>query len=288
MTNLRKTLALVVFTIVSLNLFAQLRINEDGRIYLGNPTDNPAYNDPAKICTINVYGLGSDTYRAGSKISFGDVGQYGGLNAYVGEFGAYDSDVLSLHGKGGIYFSTGGSLYNGGSTYVVAKLEPSGDFNIAGIVTPSQVNLNSDIRLKKNIKSMNSTDCLSKIKQLNAISYDYKTEKEDSMLLSIAELQKKAKNGEKDAVSLQSLKKSFETKKLEMANQMGYSAQDLQKVIPTIVRADDNSMLSVNYFALIPVITEALKEQQAIIEAQKAEIDAMKKDLEKIKKKLGM
>jgi hypothetical protein len=89
-------LALVIFTIVSLNVFAQLRINEDGRMYLGNPTDNPAYNDPAKYCNINVFGLGSDYYRSGSKISFGDVGQYGGLNVFVGEFGSYDMTVLML------------------------------------------------------------------------------------------------------------------------------------------------------------------------------------------------
>jgi Chaperone of endosialidase len=288
MKNMKTSITIILCLCATITAFAQIKVDTDGRILLGRPTDNPAYNDPAKFCSINVFGLGSDTYRSGSKISFGDVGQFGGLNAFVGEFGSYDSDILSLHGKGGIYFSTGGSLFNGGSPNVVAKLEPSGDFKIAGIVIPSQVNLNSDIRLKKNIKSMTGADCLSKIKQLNAISYDYKTEKEDSMLLSIAESLKNTKNREKDIASLQSLKKSFETKKIDMANQMGYSAQDLQKVIPALVRADENSMLSVNYIALIPVITEALKEQQATIEAQRAEIEAMKKDIIAIKKKIGL
>ena len=46
--------------------------------------------------------------------------------------------------------------------------------------------------------------------------------------------------------------------------------------------------LAVNYNAIIPVLVEGMKEQQAIIDAQKAEIDALKKDIDLIKKKIGL
>jgi len=49
-------------------------------------------------------------------------------------------------------------------------------------------------------------------------------------------------------------------------------AQDVQKVFPELVNADEDGYLSVNYVGLIPVLVEALKEQKKVATEQKEEI----------------
>jgi hypothetical protein len=62
----------------------------------------------------------------------------------------------------------------------------------------------------------------------------------------------------------------------------GFIAQELYKVLPEIVYKpldDKNNLWSVDYDKLIPFLTKAIQEQQAIIEALKSEIDAIKSRL---------
>ncbi|MEP7323444.1 MAG: tail fiber domain-containing protein [Saprospiraceae bacterium] len=59
--------------------------------------------------------------------------------------------------------------------------------------------------------------------------------------------------------------------------QLGYVAQDLKKVIPTVVHGiEDKEMLSVTYTELIPVLTKAIQEQQVMIEALQKEVKLLK------------
>lgn len=59
--------------------------------------------------------------------------------------------------------------------------------------------------------------------------------------------------------------------------QLGLIAQDVKKVIPEVVVGDENKeKLGINYTELIPVLINAVKEQQAKIEAQQKEIDELK------------
>ena len=282
MKNIKISTLFVLLLLTVTTTFAQIKINQDGRTYIGRETDNPNYNDPTKFSSVNAFGVGGDTYRAGAKISFGDVGSpnNGGINAFIGEFGAYDSDILSAHGRSGIYFSVGG-----GANFVMAKMEPSGELRVYGPVTANDISVNSDIRLKKNIKYMTSSDCLSKVRRLNAITYDYKTEKEDSILLV---MNNQTSNDSKYSDGIKNFKKDIEKKKSRMANQIGFSAQEVQTIFPQLVRADNEDMLAVNYSALTPILVESIKEQQKIIDQQAATIQGMQKDIDAIKLKLGM
>ena len=65
----------------------------------------------------------------------------------------------------------------------------------------------------------------------------------------------------------------------------GVIAQDVQKVFPEMVTIvdPDSGYLGVAYIQLVPVLLEATKAQQAIIEAQKAEIESQKQEIETIK-----
>ena len=54
--------------------------------------------------------------------------------------------------------------------------------------------------------------------------------------------------------------KSYTMKK-DGKQKIGVLAQDVQKVFPELVSKDDNEMLAVNYQGLVPVLINALKEQ---------------------------
>ena len=51
------------------------------------------------------------------------------------------------------------------------------------------------------------------------------------------------------------------TMKKDGKQKIGVLAQDIQKVFPELVSEDDNEMLAVNYQGLVPVLINALKEQ---------------------------
>ena len=101
------------------------------------------------------------------------------------------------------------------------------------------LNINSDARLKANIVSLGGT--LTKLLQIDGKSYTMK--KDDS------EKQK-----------------------------IGLLAQDIEKVFPELV-SESHGIKSVNYQGLVPVLINALKEQQneiEILKQQQSEIDELK------------
>ena len=74
----------------------------------------------------------------------------------------------------------------------------------------------------------------------------------------------------------------------ESTDQIGFSAQEVQTVLPQLVKTTSSGMFAVNYVSVIPVLVEGIKEQQAIIDAQAVEIANLKNDIIAIKRKIGM
>ena len=93
----------------------------------------------------------------------------------------------------------------------------------------------SDIKFKKNIKPLNNS--LEKVLQLNGVKYD----------LDFATIGISNKADEKYG-----------------RNQMGLIAQDVMKIVPEVVRLDSVG-LGIDYTQLIPLLIEAIKEQNARI-----------------------
>lgn len=59
----------------------------------------------------------------------------------------------------------------------------------------------------------------------------------------------------------------------DRTHQIGFIAQDVDKILPQLVKTDEFSGLeSVGYMAVIPILVEAIKEQQKQIDALKAEV----------------
>ena len=82
--------------------------------------------------------------------------------------------------------------------------------------------------------------------------------------------------------------------------QIGFIFQQLEEEFPTLVRNDVNAIpdykhtgkktginyKGVNYIGMIPVLTQAIKEQQDMINNQKQEIDKLKSENEYVKLRL--
>ena len=92
----------------------------------------------------------------------------------------------------------------------------------------------SDKRLKENIKPIESA--LDKVCKLQGVTFDWK--KSDSIL--------------------------------DIKQDIGFIAQDVQKVLPELVRENDNGMLSMRHQGIAPILLEAIKELKAEIEELKS------------------
>jgi hypothetical protein len=70
--------------------------------------------------------------------------------------------------------------------------------------------------------------------------------------------------------------KSYEMKGKQ---KIGVLAQEIQEVFPELVSEDDNEMLAVNYQGLVPVLINALKEQDKIIKTQEERLSKIEEVL---------
>ena len=110
-------------------------------------------------------------------------------------------------------------------------LDGPGSLTVAGDVVA--YGSPSDIRLKENIKPIKSA--LDKVIKLQGVTFDWK---------------------ESDSI-------------LDIKEDIGFIAQDVQKVIPELVRENKDGMLSMRHQGIAPILLEAIKELKAEIEELK-------------------
>jgi len=181
---------------------------------------------------------------------------YGMLNQGYGTTfisGVKDNNnaTVAWAGSGNLDFDFIGS---GGALQNAMTLTPSGTLNI-GTTNSSSYRLNvggsthatsnwvsSDKRYKKNVKTIDSA--LDKINALNGVTYNFN----------------------------QKVVNDIDFAKLKQGNHLGFIAQDLEEVFPELVQKDEAGYHSVNYDGLIPVLVEAVKEQQDVIDEQEEEM----------------
>ena len=143
----------------------------------------------------------------------------------------------------GIYVSGADKNYFSGNVgietiFPAFNLDVNGTAGVTGGVWSG-----SDKRWKKNIQ--NIEEPLQKLKRLNGKKYDWR-------------------------------KKEFPDKNFGNTHQIGFLAQEVQEVFPELVKENKEGYLSINYSGLIPVLVEALKEQQALIETLQEEVSGLK------------
>ena len=235
--------------------------------------------------------------RSGSKLTFGDFGQYPnqGWNVFIGEYGSDDTDQLWLHGKRGIYLTTSGQANN-----IVAYYAPASNssfiFNMN--LRVNGVNITSDARLKENVQTLQNP--LNIVSQLNGVSYNYKLseinkyrEQDASKFTEAQNMQNSASVSSNAALTGKEnddklYQNAVDRKEAEDASRkrIGFLAQDIEKVLPELVQTDENGVKSIDYIGFIPLIVESLKEMQQTIQAQQNEIDILQSLLPEERKSL--
>ena len=74
--------------------------------------------------------------------------------------------------------------------------------------------------------------------------------------------------------------KSYEMKGKQ---KIGVLAQEIKEVFPELVTEDDNEMLAVNYQGLVPVLINALKEQDGKMKEQESKFEKQQAEIEELK-----
>ncbi|MCP4582310.1 MAG: hypothetical protein GY839_11910 [candidate division Zixibacteria bacterium] len=116
---------------------------------------------------------------------------------------------------------------------------PNMTLDVRGEIGNNSVVYHSDKRWKKNINTI--PDALNKVNQLRGVSFDWRKDEFSDMNFS---------NG----------------------RQIGLIAQEVEAVIPELVRTDKDGYKSVEYADLVAVLIEAVKEQQKTIKNLQSEI----------------
>ena len=122
----------------------------------------------------------------------------------------------------------------------IGVIAPNGTnkLTVNGSISATAFNVSSDRRLKTNIKNLHYG--LKEVLALAPVSYNWKTTP-------------------------------------EVDKQIGLIAQDVRKEIPEIVSGNEETgTLSINYTELIPVLVNAIKEQQQQIDSLKKEVQLLK------------
>nr|MBK9653843.1 tail fiber domain-containing protein [Bacteroidota bacterium] len=226
-------------------------------------------------------GVGRGVYAEGGK--YGNYSIANGSTSINSCYGAYGNAL----GTDGTRYGTYGRAVNSSSkvtNYGVFGIASGGKTNYAGYFSgdleyTGKLNGVSDRKFKENIKAY--TGALDKVKSLQVKSYTFKTE--------------------------------YNFMNLPQGNQIGLIAQDLEKVFPELVSnsihpadfnpetnekiSDEVSYKGVNYIGLIPVLIQAIKEQQTEIEKLqniktenaelKVEVANLSKQMEDIKKSIS-
>lgn len=108
-----------------------------------------------------------------------------------------------------------------------------------GVVSALAYYASSDSRFKNDITNL--TDAMSKIRKIRPVTYFWKD-------------------------------KEFPDKNFDNTQQIGFIAQELEKIVPQAVAKNKDGYYAVNYSAIIPVLTAAVKEQDDKIQQQEIQI----------------
>lgn len=171
----------------------------------------------------------------------------------TGGFKFPDGTVQTTAASGSPQWTTSGNdIYNSnignvgiGTTTPTENLHVLGNILASGSITPF-----SDQRFKKDINRLENS--LEKVLKLRGVNYYMNTEKFP--------------------------KYHFSDKK-----QIGFIAQEVEKVLPELVIAHKDGYKSLDYMKITPLLVEAIKEQQAIIEKQAKQIEEHSRHIEEIK-----
>ncbi len=253
----------------------------NGQLLIGNGSGFSLANITGTVNQVSVVnGAGTITLSTPQEIHTGATPTFAGLDLN----GALAMGANNITSTGSISgetltdgtfsvtsgnISTSGTLSSGAAAVTSLRVTSLGDGSASFINGDGTITSTSDRRLKTNISSIDSA--LFKILNAAGVQYNFKN----------------------DTSTLHT----------------GVIAQEIEKLFPHLVRTDERGYKSVNYIEIIPILMEAMKEQQqtiadlenkvikneqevtslsATVSQQKFENEKMQNDLQAIKAHLGI
>jgi len=149
-----------------------------------------------------------------------------------------------------VTFSIGGTekarLHSNG--YLgIGTASPTVELDVnGGVKGTSAYQQNSDRRWKKNVNILKES--LRNVMNITGVTYEWR-------------------------------KEEFPHKNFRDGIQIGFVAQDIEKVLPELVTTDGEGWKSVSYGLLSPILVEAIKDQQAQIEEQQLQISLQQSEI---------
>jgi Chaperone of endosialidase len=284
-------------TVLSTNASLEVEATNGTRVFIDKTTGNTGIGITAPVTRFHVAGVvggaaariehaggggnTGDALQAGINNCGGPCGQGTGRNLVMYNSNGTNSDFASLdfvpsgspsgasgasiqgidrdgtNNYAGLNFITRNStnyasrmVIKSSGNVGIGTTAPTATLHVVGTTLASAWSTSSDARLKTKIEAL-PQGTLQKVMAMKPLSYL-----------------------KKDALA------STEYKNQEI----GFIAQDLKMLFPMVITENgDDKLLSVNYTALIPVLTKAMQEQQAQIEALKKENMSLKVETAKVK-----
>jgi len=233
----------------------KMRITRTGNVGIG--TTSPAHKlQVGSFSTAANIGIYSTSYGNDGLLRF-----YGAAGSEQMQIGAFSSSVVGIY----VFAGSGLDLYSNGSVAIKVltsgnvgigttspgeKLAVSGNITVTGNLAVSTGNTTgggiiladdgitaygspSDARKKNNIEPLQGA--LNIVKQLRGVTFNWNDNTDEAQYTKLKE-------------------------------DIGFIAQEVREIVPTIVREDTEGYLSIRDRALIPILVEAIKELNAKID----------------------
>ena len=244
-------------------LSAQMVLNQRGQAQFGPYIDTDADKVPVSlrdtITSLSVFGNGSSGING--RISFGDHATLGAMNVFVGEVQGDDTDQLWLHGKKGVYY-TSGPHANDTIYYYDVNKDAAFQFNCD--VKSKGLFIASDSRFKENVNPL--TNALETIDAMSAVTYNLKSPYTTTGARKAASRQ--SGGSTKEQQDKEFFDRFYSDQKNESATmRYGFLAQDVEDVCPELVHTDKSGYKYVDYIGLVPILVEAVKELKSELAA---------------------
>jgi hypothetical protein len=245
-----------------------MRIKGTGNVGIGTaaPANKLQINDfPDPRVVSTGYGLSVASPINGAYVqilrNYG-LGGYGLIVDNAG-FGSTSTSLLLVRNNLAANSGAGGVLgialdvradANSGAAYVSMGSPGPSTYNlwVNGAVGAGSFTSVSDARLKKDVQTL--TNAVSAVTRLRGVSFDWRQEE-------------------------------FPARVLDNRHHLGFIAQEVEKVLPGVVSKDTDGFRSVAYTEVIPLLVEAIKEQQTEIAARTERIQALESRLAKLEAK---
>jgi hypothetical protein len=202
----------------------------------------------APVNKLDIFAVKADPANTGTTAN-GNLRLGATVGTHVLDFGLSSSSTFSwLQARDKAGYNTYYNLVlnpNGGNVGI-GTTAPTTKLYVNGDITANSIAGTSDIRFKTNIRSVENA--LDKVKALRGVYFNWN-------------------------------QKAFPEKEFGAEDELGFIAQEVEKVVPEIVSKDKTKeeYRSVKYDKLVALLVEAIKEQQKQIDSLSIQVKKLKR-----------